>query len=219
MDFNELPDQNSQANKTKSRLTMLAMAAVFIAPVLLAYLAYFGGWFEGGTKNKGELIKQPWHLDDLSIQSFSFGEWGDSHYMAKWNWLLIMDQSSCDELCQINWFLLQQTQLGLAKNSEKVSYLLVLNQNTQSLHDDWKKIDFAKAEITDGFIKVQTENMKGFNTKPLPANAIYLMDPLGNVFMRYSLISSKEQAPLKSKDLRTDLSRVLRYLDVSKKHD
>ena len=70
-----------------------------------------------------------------------------------------------------------------------------------------------------GQISVSAEKAKGLNTNPMAANYIYLMDPLGNIFMRYELASSKSEAPLKSKDLRTDLNRLLKYLDVSKRND
>ena len=53
----------------------------------------------------------------------------------------------------------------------------------------------------------------------MPANGIYLVDPLGNIFMRYDLITNKQQAPLKSKDLRSDISRVMRVLGVSVKDE
>ncbi|NVJ49812.1 MAG: hypothetical protein HWE13_13995 [Gammaproteobacteria bacterium] len=216
MDFNEVSDQSPQVNQKKNRLTLLALAAVFIAPVLMAYLAYFGGWFQGGSKSNGEILDPPWHLDDLAVSSTTFGSWESSAFMGKWNWLLIVDDVTCNEQCQINWFLLQQTHLGLAKNTKKNDYLLVLNQQPVALTGDWQKINFMQVQMEQGKVVVQSKR-EGFAHSGLAANHIYLMDPLGNIFMRYPLIETKQQAPLKSKELRNDLSRVLRYLDVSTK--
>lgn len=210
-------EQNNQTDKSKNRATLISLVAVFVAPVLFAYLAYFGGWFTGGTKNKGELIENPWHIEDVSILEYSFGDWKSSPYMGKWNWLLVLDQASCNEACQINWFLLQQTRLGMAKKAEKVNYLLVLNQNKSELTGDWADIDVARAQIDGGQLSVANDELKGFNTQSMPANAIYLMDPLGNIFMKYDLIKNKDDAPLFSKDLRTDIGRVMRFLDVNQK--
>ncbi|WMS86323.1 hypothetical protein [Pleionea litopenaei] len=216
MDFNEDTKQTPQVNQSKNRLTLIALAVVFVAPVLTAYLAYFGGWFQGGSKSHGEIIDPPWHIDDLQITHRSFGDWVSSPYMGKWNWLLVINDSKCDEKCQINWFLLQQTHLGLAKNTDKNNFLLVLNNNPIDLAGDWQKVDFMQADIQQNSIQVASQR-EGYSTSPLAANHIYLVDPLGNIFMRYPLIDSKQEAPLKSKDLRSDLSRVLRFLDVSKK--
>ncbi len=218
MDFNEVPDNNA-ANVAKNRLTLIALAAIFIAPVLFAYLAYFGGWFGGGSKSRGEIIDPPWHIDDVSWQSSNFGNWQQSEFMGKWNWLLVIDDNQCNEQCQINWFLLQQTRLGLAKNVKKVNYLLLLNQTPVNLTGEWSKVSYAQVEINNGHVAIDATPREGFNKQPLAANAIYLVDPLGNIFMRYSLINNKNEAPLKSKDLRADVSRVLRILDVSKKND
>jgi hypothetical protein len=218
MDFNEVPNDTA-ANVAKNRYTLIALAVIFIAPVLLAYLAYFGGWFKGGSKSHGELLNPPWHIDDLSWQSTNFGEWVDSPFMGKWNWLLVVDTNHCDEVCQINWFMLQQTRLGLAKNVSKVNYLLVLDQSPVALTGEWSQIPYAQMLMNNGQIAVKQTTREGFNKQPLPANSIYLVDPLGNIFMRYSLIKDKQEAPLKSKDLRADINRVLRILDVNKKDE
>ena len=219
MDFKELENQGTQSNVAKNRITLLLLAVVFIAPVLFAYLAYFNGWLAGGVTNKGEIIAEPWHFEDLAFEQSFIKDWQQSPYHGKWNWLLVLDDAHCGQECQINWFLLQQTQLGLAKHQKKVSWLLVLNQNTQSLTGEWQAVDFAKAEMSAGQIPVTATTLKGLNNQSLPANHIYLMDPLGSIFMRYELVKNKADAPTKSKDLRTDILRVLKYLDVSKKDD
>jgi hypothetical protein len=164
-------------------------------------------------------LNPPWHIDDLSWQSTNFGEWVDSPFMGKWNWLLVVDTNHCDEVCQINWFMLQQTRLGLAKNVSKVNYLLVLDQSPVALTGEWSQIPYAQMLMNNGQIAVKQTTREGFNKQPLPANSIYLVDPLGNIFMRYSLIKDKQEAPLKSKDLRADINRVLRILDVNKKDE
>jgi hypothetical protein len=219
MDFNEAPEKNEAANNSKNKITLLALAVVFIAPVLFAYLAYFGGWFQGGSKSKGEVIAEPWHIDDLRVTDSSFGKWVDSPYMGKWNWLLVMDDNQCLEQCQINWFLLQQTHLGLAKNVEKNNFLLVLNDSELELEGEWASIDVMQTEMSGQRILLNKGELRGLNSKPMPANGIYLVDPLGNIFMRYDLITNKQQAPLKSKDLRSDISRVMRVLGVSVKDE
>ena len=72
-------------------------------------------------------------------------------------------------------------------------------------------IDNGKVQLND--------KLRNLNQQPLETNAIYLVDPLGNIFMQYQLIESKEQAPLYSKGLRSDINRVMRLLDVSTKND
>lgn len=216
MDFKEMPDQNEVENAKKNKFTLLALAVVFVAPVLLAYLAYFNNWFDGGGRNKGELIEKPWHVDDLNVVKTTFGKWQDSKYMGKWNWLLLIDSNTCNEQCQINYLMLQQTHLGLAKNVEKNEYLLLLNQRRKQLSGDWKTIDVMQVAIENGKAVLNYSDIKGLNSLPIPANAIYLVDPLGNIFMRYQLVDTKEQAPMRSTELRSDINSIMRKLDVRK---
>ncbi len=216
MDFENSQQNTEQSNSAKNRMTLIMLSVVFIAPVLLAYLAYFGGWFQGGGKSHGQIYSDPWHFDDLPVIESSFADFPSSDYFAKWNWLLIIDDKVCNEQCQINWFLLQQTQLGLGKFADRASYLLVLNQNKLPLAGEWSQVDYLTLAMNNRQVEVNQNNPRGLNTNPLAVDGIYLMDPMGNIFMRYDLIDSKEQAPLKSKDLRADINRVMRILDTSK---
>ncbi|WP_144392819.1 hypothetical protein [Pleionea sediminis] len=223
MDFKEIPGEDTQANVKKNRATLIALAVVFISPVLFAYLAYFNNWFTGGGKSHGEIIDKPWHIEDLNIVDTSFGAWENSKYMGKWNWLLVMDQNTCNEQCQTNYFLLQQTHLGLGKNTKKNNFLLVLNQQSPKLFDEWLDVDTMRVRIDSGKVALNSiqnpADRRGLNGLPIPANAIYLVDPLGNIFLKYDLINSKEEAPIYSKGLRSDISRVMRVLDVSSKNE
>ncbi|NVJ60610.1 MAG: hypothetical protein HWE27_09470 [Gammaproteobacteria bacterium] len=218
MDFNEVSNQPSQVNKAKNRLTLLALAVVFVAPVLFAYLAYFGGWFMGGSKSHGQIIPEPWHIEDLRTTKTNFGTWTDSEYMSKWNWLLVIDDNKCDIECEINYLMLQQIHLGLAKNIEKNNYLMVLNEQPVELTEKWQSKNVMQIEMRDGKVLLK-EQLRNLNNNPIEANAIYLVDPLGNIFMKYELIQSKEEAPIYSKGLRSDINRIMRMLDVSTNND
>ena len=129
MDFNELPEENKTSNVTKNRITLIMLALVFVAPVASAYLAYYSGWFTGSNLNKGTLVKQYWHFDDLNLNGELVDNWGSSEFKDKWMWLLVIDDKECSELCQINWFMLQQTRLGLGKRQDKANWLMVLNKH------------------------------------------------------------------------------------------
>ena len=44
-------------HKKKNRATIVLLLAVFTIPIVVAWSAYFGGWFQQGlTVNKGELL-------------------------------------------------------------------------------------------------------------------------------------------------------------------
>ena len=210
MDFNELNDASHNKNVKKNRATMLALFALFIVPVVLAYSAYFGGWFNDATKNRGDLISEQNVVD---IEDFVFKRndgniiTGKEFETLYW-WVLPIDPISCDDAClKLNLYTLNQTYMGLGKESERINQLLVLPTGTVADIGDYPT---AYAEFSKIGVKANEKTHSGLN-KDLPANFIYLVDPLGNIFMRYPLVTNKEQAANKSKDLRLDILRLYKY--------
>lgn len=210
MDFDEIENQSHATNARKNRVTMVALFIVFIAPVVIAYTAYFNGWFAVASKNHGELLSQDNILD---IEDFKFvrsnGEVisGKDFETLYW-WVLPIDPQSCDEEClKLNTYTLNQTYVGLGKETKKLQPLLVLPQGTEANVGEFPT---AHSQFSAIGVKALTKTRSGLD-KDLPANFIYLVDPLGNIFMRYPLVSDKKQAPLTSKDLREDIKRLFKY--------
>lgn len=210
MDFEEIKDQSRETNLRKNRITMVALFVVFIAPVLIAYSAYFNGWFDAASKNRGELLSGENLLD---IEDFEFIRSNGKQISGKefetlyW-WVLPVNPKQCDEECiKLNAYTLNQTYVGLGKETKKVQPLLVLPNGHQV---DVNEFPVAHSEFTATGVKALAETRSGLN-KDLPANFIYLVDPLGNIFMRYPLVTNEQQAPITSKDLREDIKRLFKY--------
>lgn len=210
MDFEELKNESHEGNVKKNRATMLALFALFILPVVIAYMAYFNGWFSSATKNRGELLSEQNVLD---IEDFRF-ERADGkvisgkEFETLYWWILPVDLNMCDKECiHLNIYTINQTYIGLGKESKRINPLLVLPMGTDvDTHD----FPVAYSVFSNTGVKALDKTASGLN-KDLPANYIYLVDPLGNIFMRYPLTGDKQSAPEKSKDLRTDLRRLFKY--------
>lgn len=210
MDFEELKNDSHQGNVKKNRATMLALFALFIFPVAIAYMAYFNGWFASATKNHGELLSEQNVLD---IEDFRFQRddgkviTGKEFETLYW-WIVPIDPKHCDRDClKLNLYTINQTYVGLGKKSSRINQLLVLPEATQVDVEDYPVAFSAFSAIG---VKALEKTRSGLN-KDLPANYIYLVDPLGNIFMRYPLVPSKDAAVKTSKDLRTDLLRLFKY--------
>jgi hypothetical protein len=65
--------------------------------------------------------------------------------------------------------------------------------------------------VTSPFIHGKVRSIHSSNPTHLESNYIYLVDPLGNIFMRYPLIDQKDQAPHLSKKLRQDILHLFKY--------
>ena len=210
MDFEELKNETHEKNVKKNRATLVALFLLFITPVAIAYMAYFSGWFSAASQNKGELLTAEAVLD---IEDFAFRRADGNLISGKefetlyW-WLMPIDPSECDQTClQLNIFTVHQTYIGLGKESTRLKPLLVLPASSDVKVD---KFPLAYSDFSSVGVKALPQTRSGLN-KDLKANAIYLVDPLGNIFMRYPLVQSESEAPKASRDLRRDLLRLFKY--------
>jgi len=182
VDFNELENQSRNNNTRKNRITLIALFVLFVFPVIIAYVAYFNGWFASATKNHGELIQ----------------------------WLVVIEPNSCNADClEMNLYMLNQTYQSLGKETDRINPLIVLPHTQQS--EKFKTHEFPIAYSEYSSLGVKNLVKAGKLNKDLPANMIYLVDPLGNIFMRYPLIKNNQEAPAMSKGLRSDLLRLFKY--------
>jgi len=210
VDFEEVKGQSPELNKRKNRLTLIALFSMFIIPVAIAYFAYFNGWFDAASKNHGELLSQENILD---IEDFKFiredgNEITGKEFETIYWWVMPIDPRSCDTECvDLNLYTLNQTYIGLGKESSRLNPLLVLPNGATV---ETKKFPLAYSEFSSVGVKALQETQSGLG-KDLEANFIYLVDPLGNIFMRYPLVKTKEQAPKTSKQLRSDLKRLFKF--------
>lgn len=201
-----VPDSS---NLKKNRLTIVALFALFVVPVVIAYSAYFAGWFSGATKNNGELLAEALVLD---IEDFRFvRNNGDTitgkEFETFYWWLIPLEQSKCDENCiDRHLYIVNQTYVGLGKERKRISPLLVLPHGTSVKNQEFP---IAHSEFIEGGVKPLPKTQSG-KDQSLPANFIYLVDPLGNIFMRYPLVKDEASGPELSKKLRDDIRRLFK---------
>ncbi len=212
MDFNELENQSRNNNTRKNRITLIALFVLFVFPVIIAYVAYFNGWFASATKNHGELIQQEFVLD---IEDFEFirkkgQKITGKEFETRYWWLVVIEPNSCNADClEMNLYMLNQTYQSLGKETDRINPLIVLPHTQQS--EKFKTHEFPIAYSEYSSLGVKNLVKAGKLNKDLPANMIYLVDPLGNIFMRYPLIKNNQEAPAMSKGLRSDLLRLFKY--------
>jgi cytochrome oxidase Cu insertion factor (SCO1/SenC/PrrC family) len=173
------------------RSKFLFVISVFLAPVVAAYLAY-AGWRPSGHTNYGDLLKvtplqqtvgrtvdgQPFNLDALR------GKWVMVHVGA----------ARCDAACAWQLYLMRQTRIAQGKEQSRIERLWVLTddgtpdaqllQAHSGLHV-WRPS--AAAFVTQ------------FPAAQDSAEHIYLVDPLGNLMMRFP---AQVDAKRMMKDLR-----------------
>ena len=170
---------------TKNKVTIIALLAVFILPLVLSWFFYFYGDLSGDKKNHGSLIQPIRSLPDVEL--FDSYENRDKKLFGKWS-IVYLHNGPCQQACVDNLYKLRQIRLATSKYAHRLQRVLILEQNTpglyeQALSDEYKgQLLLFRDSLPDGFID---QFVLADETDPADKGRIYIIDPLGNLMMSY----------------------------------
>jgi cytochrome oxidase Cu insertion factor (SCO1/SenC/PrrC family) len=159
-----------------ARAKFLLIAAGFALPIAASLLAYFFVR-PAPTANYGELLLPPQHVTAQSFTQMAGGDWRFDRLEGRWA-LVVSDSGECPAACEEKLTLARQARLALGRNAERVLRVYVV--------DDLQRPDPRRLEAYEGTLVVLTPT--GAHVPPGAANDrahIYLVDPHGNVVMRW----------------------------------
>ncbi len=182
---------------TKSRRTLVVLVLVFFGPIVGAYVAY--RYFPPDRSNNyGELLLPPARVP-LQPLGAPEGAFRFADLQGKWV-LVVSDSGACDEACEKKLTLMRQVWLALGKNRDRMERVFVV--------DDLMRADPARLAAYPGMRTVTIP--VGMQMPPgLVSDRahLYVVDPLGNVMMRYP-------AGAEGKRMLKDLERLLKASSV-----
>jgi len=162
--------------KVGQRAKLVILMALFAAPIAASLVAYRYG-HRAPTANHGELLLPPAQAPGKPFEragggTFSFGE-------LRGRWVLVAaDSGACARGCQDKLFLVRQVRLAMGRNAERIARVFVA--------DDGKAPDAAALAPYAG-TEVIVRPPGGASAPMLGDRAhVYLVDPHGNVMMRWS---------------------------------
>jgi len=167
----------SNEKPKKSRLSLWLLIALCTAPVVASYVAFYF-MPPSGHVNYGELIEtRPLPDARLALADGTPLQW----HKLKGKWLMvIVDSGTCDAECQRKLLYLRQVRLAQGKNMDRVERVWLITDGTQP----------ADALVRDfqGTLLVRaggSELLKLFPAQRAQADHIYVIDPLGNLMLRF----------------------------------
>jgi len=161
----------------RSNAVFWLILALCVAPVVGSYLAYYV-WRPTGHVNYGELVK-PRRLPNagLARNDGSLFRW--EQLKGKWV-LMAADSGRCDGHCYEKLIYLRQIRLAQGKEMNRIERVWLVTDGVNP-----------KPAIIAGFAGMTviraagSELMKSFPWQRSITDDIYLIDPLGNLMMRY----------------------------------
>ncbi len=197
---------NDTAARTRSRASLLLIFSLFAAPVAIAWLLFFvfPGWMPTTTSNHGELVEPARPLPAFRLKTLSGEDLTDSFLQGKWTFLYL-HRGPCDDACIQQLYKVRQVRLTQGKNIDRLQRLMLWEAagvdapTRQELQQHFPGQVIAL--LPDSGIPL-LDTIAG--PVPFDFDGVYLVDPLGNLMMRYV----PDQAP---RGIIKDLERLLKY--------
>jgi hypothetical protein len=180
----------------RNRIALWLLLALCAAPVVASFVAYY--WLRpSGHVNYGELLT-PQPLPAVALTRLDGGPFAFAD--LKGSWVLVnVDGAACDERCRAKLVYMRQVRLAQGKNSERIERLWVVSDGaapSASLLAEHEGLHVVRA--------AGTAALRAFPAATTPAAHIYVIDPLGNLMMRFPE-NADPQRMLK------DVARLLRH--------
>ena len=199
---------NSNENNSKSnKRTLILVLLVFALPSAAALLMYISGWRPATTQNHGELIQPVRAISDRVMQAIEGKsvKFFDAH--GKWT-MVYFDTSSCPEECMKQLYFMRQIHNSQGKNLDRIQRIFIASDADGFATLKGKLADYPGMHVWSTsqieLIKLKQEFGLIDISGSQPERNIYLLDPQGNLMMRY--MPGVEPA-----GMRKDLERLLKY--------
>ncbi len=182
---------NDAPPSRRGRWLLLALLAIVLGPMVLASAMYqWRFWVPETRTYHGELIGDGSTRGDLGVQADE----------KRWQ-LLVTAPQACAEDCRQLVYLARQIQIGLNRETARASHALAIGQ---PLADDYAATlqreypQLGRYPLDSQAYRAKVDD---------DAAALWIVDPLGNLVLRYD-VSASGRAILKDLQLLLKLSRI-----------
>ena len=186
-----------QARRTvRGRWRLLGLALVCAAPVIASYFTYYVVRPEG-RRNYGELIDPQRPLPPIPATALD----GKAAPLSalKGQWLLLsVAGGGCDPACEQHLYLQRQLREGLGKEKNRMDWIWLVPDETPV------RPALLPALSQAAVLRVPGEQLSAW-LQPAPGRQLhehlYLVDPLGNLMLRFPAALDASSAPQAKRDL------------------
>lgn len=178
--------------RTKSRLTLLAVFALFAIPLIAAFVVRSSGWHPSETRNSGTLVEPPRDLKDVvtPMRDNSRFAWKDAQY----HWTLVMlPGATCATKCIERIDEALRMRITLGRNADRLRVVYIGPNQT----DDFFALRAPLTNLSD-----PSSALAGDHARNDDSLALALVDPQGLLMMRYPDGYSAQ-------GLRSDITRII----------
>ena len=187
-----------QEVRARNLRTVALLGALFLIPLVAAFCMYYGAsWRPAQHTNHGELILPVRQLPRASAL------YGAKTFTHRWS-LVYVGSGACDDACASALYVMRQTHLALNNDMERMQRVFVASGDPPARESLLREYP--------GLVVIQARGLEGEELlRQFPADeraqAIFIVDPLGNLMMRFD-------ARTNPKGLHEDLVRLLKLSNI-----
>jgi cytochrome oxidase Cu insertion factor (SCO1/SenC/PrrC family) len=195
------------AHDRRQRRLLIGLAAMFFAPLGLAFYLYYGHgtWHPGGRVNAGELINPARPLPEAALPLAGSGETAANFLKGKWTFLYVQ-HGRCSDECLRHLYDTRQIRIALDRDMNRVQRVFIGDSDCC----DGEALRAAHPDLIDVVAGPAAAPLLALlPVKPgsMESGRVYLIDPLGNLMMFYD-------SDAKPKGMLEDLKRLLRLSSI-----
>lgn len=174
----------------RGRMIFLSMVLLFALPAIIAKVVLDKNWYESGVTNYGKLITPVISFNSMGVNDPFQSEWKLGYVVP----------ASCQKVCEQQIHLLQQSHTALGKNQNRVRPILIFTPSSDDYVINHDKL--FKLSVSSKFESV------------VQSGELVIVDPLGQLVMRYPTVSSQNNMISQSKGVLADLRKLLKLSRV-----
>ena len=172
-----------------SRAKLLGLMGLYAAPLIAAWFwfAYVSRNEGAGVSVNGDLIHPAAPLEDFSLASAENPAWGLDDIRGKWS-MVYFASADCNESCETALYNMRQIRLSTGRRMERVQRVLVTPA--------WQQMQEKLENASEGLHVIGGDNaaISGLLSQFEQAQSemaacgegcVYLVDPYGNLMMRF----------------------------------
>lgn len=186
----------SNEKVTRSRLTLIILILVILSPIVISSVLHRWDFRPDHTVNYGELLEvKPLQGTATNLEDNTI--FRSRQLKGIWS-LLIIDSGKCDGYCQEKLYIMRQIRLAQNVDKDKVQRIWLINDDIKPDPEIVDKYEGTRLVLAQG-----RNLLDEFPFVNRQDDHIYVIDPMGNLMMRYP----KDPDP---KKMIGDLKRLLK---------
>ena len=201
---------NKNQKKFDKKYQLVLLILLFLVPPVAAYVLFYTDFRPSSGANYGQLISPAKPIANVILTTPDGREFKFSDLREKWV-LLYLGGPECNEACNENLYKIHQVRLAQGKNTERVKSVYIASE--EALRSEIDDISGKYPGILlllarpDAFVDLVDQFDNDTEAALQESEWIYIVDPLGNLMMRYDTKADPS-------GIRKDLKRLLKLSQI-----